>query len=128
MEDLAQGAGEPLLVRGMQACAHETYFDCPYFEQMQYVGDLRLEALTQYAMTRDDRLTAKGLYLVEAVNGQLRAYTILSVSELESLERANIERALEACGGKISGPNGAATRLGLAASTGISLLIFASII
>ena len=57
---------EPLLVRGMQACAHETFFDCPYFEQMQYVGDLRLEALTQYVMTRDDRLTRKGLYLVDA--------------------------------------------------------------
>ena len=56
----------PLLVRGMQACAHETFFDCPYFEQMQYVGDLRLEALTQYVMTRDDRLTRKGLYLVDA--------------------------------------------------------------
>jgi alpha-L-rhamnosidase len=57
---------EPLLVRGMQACAHETWFDCPHFEQMQYVGDLRLEALTQYVMTRDDRLTRKGLYLVDA--------------------------------------------------------------
>ncbi|HXY39585.1 MAG TPA: alpha-L-rhamnosidase C-terminal domain-containing protein, partial [Vicinamibacteria bacterium] len=56
----------PLLVRGMQACAHETYFDCPYFEQMQYLGDLRLEALVQYVMTRDDRLTRKGLYLVDA--------------------------------------------------------------
>ena len=56
----------PLLVRGMQACAHETFFDCPYFEQMQYVGDLRLEALTQYVMTRDDRLTRKGLFLVDA--------------------------------------------------------------
>jgi hypothetical protein len=56
----------PLLVRGMQACAHETWFDCPHFEQMQYVGDLRLEALVQYAMTRDDRLTRKGLYLVDA--------------------------------------------------------------
>jgi alpha-L-rhamnosidase len=59
-------AVSPLLVRGMQACAHETFFDCPYFEQMQYVGDLRLEALTQYVMTRDDRLTRKGLYLVDA--------------------------------------------------------------
>ncbi|HUL78600.1 MAG TPA: alpha-L-rhamnosidase C-terminal domain-containing protein [Vicinamibacteria bacterium] len=59
-------AFEPMLVRGMQACAHETFFDCPYFEQMQYVGDLRLEALTQYVMTRDDRLTRKALYLVDA--------------------------------------------------------------
>ena len=42
---------------------------------------------------------------------------ILSAKELESLERANIERALAACGGKISGENGAASRLGLPPST-----------
>jgi PAS domain S-box-containing protein len=42
---------------------------------------------------------------------------ILSATELESLERANIERALAACGGKISGENGAASRLGLPPST-----------
>jgi PAS domain S-box-containing protein len=42
---------------------------------------------------------------------------ILSARELEALERANIERALTECGGKISGENGAAERLGLAAST-----------
>jgi PAS domain S-box-containing protein len=42
---------------------------------------------------------------------------ILSVKELESLERANIERALAASDGKISGENGAASRLGLPPST-----------
>jgi PAS domain S-box-containing protein len=42
---------------------------------------------------------------------------ILSAQELESLERANIERALAACAGKISGDNGTAQRLGLAPST-----------
>jgi PAS domain S-box-containing protein len=42
---------------------------------------------------------------------------ILSAQELESLERANIERALAICSGKISGDNGAAQRLGLAPST-----------
>jgi transcriptional regulator with GAF, ATPase, and Fis domain len=36
---------------------------------------------------------------------------------MESLERANIQRALDACGGKISGEGGAAQRLGLAPST-----------
>ena len=51
---------------GMQMCAHETYFDCPYFEQMQYVADARIEALCQYVMTRDDRLTRKALYLIDA--------------------------------------------------------------
>jgi len=42
---------------------------------------------------------------------------ILSAQEMESLERANIERALTACGGKISGESGAASRLGIAPST-----------
>lgn len=42
---------------------------------------------------------------------------ILSAREMEALERANIERALAACGGRVSGENGAARRLGLAPST-----------
>jgi PAS domain S-box-containing protein len=42
---------------------------------------------------------------------------ILTAQELEALERANTERALTACGGKISGNDGAAARVGLAAST-----------
>ncbi len=42
---------------------------------------------------------------------------ILTAPELEAFERANIERALAACGGKVSGENGAAQRLGLAPST-----------
>jgi PAS domain S-box-containing protein len=46
-----------------------------------------------------------------------REARILSAKELESFERANIERALAACGGKISGENGAACRLGLPPST-----------
>jgi transcriptional regulator with GAF, ATPase, and Fis domain len=42
---------------------------------------------------------------------------IVSAKEIESFERANIERALAACGGKVSGDNGAASRLGLPPST-----------
>jgi len=45
------------------------------------------------------------------------AARILTARELETLERANLERALAASGGKISGENGAAQRLGLAPST-----------
>jgi len=33
----------PVMLRGLQMCAHETYMDCPYYEQMMYVGDSRLE-------------------------------------------------------------------------------------
>jgi transcriptional regulator with GAF, ATPase, and Fis domain len=42
---------------------------------------------------------------------------ILTAPELESLERANIERALASAGGKISGEGGAAQLLNLAPST-----------
>jgi DNA-binding NtrC family response regulator len=45
------------------------------------------------------------------------ASRIFTAGEIEAIERANIERALAACGGKISGDSGAAQRLGLAAST-----------
>src|SRR5581483_1901367 len=31
-------------------CAHETYMDAPYWEQLQYVGDTRIQALISYAV------------------------------------------------------------------------------
>jgi hypothetical protein len=37
--------------RGVQASLHETYTDSPYYEQMMYVGDTRLETLVTYLMT-----------------------------------------------------------------------------
>jgi PAS domain S-box-containing protein len=42
---------------------------------------------------------------------------ILTIAELEVLERRSIEAALDAAGGKVSGPGGAAERLGVPAST-----------
>lgn len=55
----------PLLVRGLQSCAHETYIDCPFYEQLMYVGDTRLELLTTYVLTRDDRLPRKALQIFD---------------------------------------------------------------
>lgn len=51
----------PVALRGLQMCAHETYMDCPYYEQMMYVGDTRLEALTTFAISADDRLPRKAI-------------------------------------------------------------------
>ena len=52
---------EPLAKRVLEMCSHESYMDCPYYEQLMYVGDTRLEVLATYATTRDDRLPRKAL-------------------------------------------------------------------
>jgi Alpha-L-rhamnosidase N-terminal domain./Bacterial alpha-L-rhamnosidase. len=41
--------------------AHETYMDTPYYEQLQYVGDTRIQALISYAVAGDDRLALQAL-------------------------------------------------------------------
>ena len=41
--------------------AYETYTDCPYYEQLQYIGDTRIQALISYYNTTDDRLARNAL-------------------------------------------------------------------
>jgi alpha-L-rhamnosidase len=41
--------------------AHETYMDTPYWEQLQYVGDTRVQALISYTVAGDDRLARQAL-------------------------------------------------------------------
>ncbi len=47
--------------RTVRVNAHETYSDCPYWEQLQYAGDTRIEALVSYVMSGDDRLARQAL-------------------------------------------------------------------
>jgi alpha-L-rhamnosidase len=42
--------------RSARLCAQETYTDCPYYEQLQYVGDTRIQALVSLYNSGDDRL------------------------------------------------------------------------
>lgn len=51
--------------RGIQMCAHETYMDCPYYEQLMYVGDTRVQMLTAYVMSAEDRLNQRGIELFD---------------------------------------------------------------
>jgi hypothetical protein len=41
--------------------AHETYMDTPYWEQLQYIGDTRIQALISYVVAGDDRLARQAL-------------------------------------------------------------------
>lgn len=42
--------------RTARLCAGETYYDCPYYEQLQYVGDNHIEAMISLYVSGDDRL------------------------------------------------------------------------
>jgi len=44
--------------------AHETYMDCPYYEQLQYVGDTRIQALVSLYNDGDARLMRNAIALV----------------------------------------------------------------
>ncbi|MDX1284669.1 MAG: hypothetical protein R3182_06645, partial [Draconibacterium sp.] len=46
-------------------CAGETYYDCPYYEQLQYVGDTRIQALISLYVSGDDRLMRKAIQLFD---------------------------------------------------------------
>jgi hypothetical protein len=52
-------------VRGLQMCMHEIMFDCPFFEQQMYGGDIRVSFLGVRTMTRDDRLIRQALRIFD---------------------------------------------------------------
>ncbi len=51
--------------RTAQLAAHETYIDAPYWEQLQYVGDTRIDALISYALAGDDHLAKRAIELFD---------------------------------------------------------------
>lgn len=49
-------------LRTMQLCAHETFDDCPHYEQMQYAGDTMITSKLLMLTTGDCRLSRQALY------------------------------------------------------------------
>ncbi|WP_346860835.1 alpha-L-rhamnosidase C-terminal domain-containing protein [uncultured Draconibacterium sp.] len=47
--------------RSARLCAMDTYMDCPYYEQLQYIGDGRIQALVSLYNSGDDRLMRNAL-------------------------------------------------------------------
>jgi hypothetical protein len=51
--------------RTARLCAMDTYMDCPYWEQLQYIGDTRIQALVTLYNTGDDQLVKHALDLMD---------------------------------------------------------------
>jgi alpha-L-rhamnosidase len=61
VDDPAIAALRDLCIHTLRVGTHNHYCDCPYYERLQYVGDTRLEVLTTYCLTVDDRLPQRAL-------------------------------------------------------------------
>lgn len=48
-------------VNTLKRCMHETYMDCPYYEQIQYAMDTYLQILFTYQLTSDKALPEKAI-------------------------------------------------------------------
>lgn len=51
--------------RTARLCAYETYMDCPYYEQLQYIGDGRIQAMVSLYNSGDDRLVKNAINLMD---------------------------------------------------------------
>ena len=51
--------------RTARLSAHETYMDCPYYEQLQYVGDTRIQALVSLYDAGDARLMKNAIAQID---------------------------------------------------------------
>jgi len=47
--------------RTQRLCTFETFMDCPYYEQLQYIGDARIQAFTSTYMSGDSRLVRNAI-------------------------------------------------------------------
>lgn len=49
-------------INTLQCCMHETYEDCPYYEQLQYAMDTYLQIVYSLQIAEDDRLAKRAIH------------------------------------------------------------------
>jgi len=78
---------QEICARGMQMCAHEMLFDCPYYEQQMYPGDTRLQLNIISSMTADDALIRRAIecYDLARFNDGLVAFNFPTWGHQEGL-------------------------------------------
>ncbi|MBD3421004.1 MAG: Bacterial alpha-L-rhamnosidase [Chitinivibrionales bacterium] len=63
---------ERICAQGILMNAHETFIDCPFYEQLNYTGDSRVQMLASYVMNTDTHLQKRCIELFDwsrAING-----------------------------------------------------------
>jgi hypothetical protein len=68
------GQIQPVCERSLQMCMHETFFDCPYYEQQMYPGDSRVQYLVSGLLDTEDRTVRNAIALYDTDrrdNGQI---------------------------------------------------------
>jgi hypothetical protein len=56
--------------RGLRSCMHDVFVDCPYYEQMMYVADTRVQMLLAYVFAGEERLPRRGMELFDLSRGR----------------------------------------------------------
>jgi alpha-L-rhamnosidase len=95
-------------MRTMQLCAHETFEDCPHYEQMQYAGDTMITSKLGMLTSGDTRLTRQAVLhfdwsrLADGLTQSRFPSRLVQIIPSWSLHWITCVRDLALCGGDLA--------------------------